>query len=230
MRRELTRQMIKAVLFDLFETLITEVQPTRASSLAAALGLEQKAYRVEWKARRPRVVVGELCFAEALTQISHTLAGTVDATAIQRICQQRMQEKDAAYARMNDLVASLITGLTRRGVKLGVISNGFKEDVFGWPGCMLAPAFQCTAFSCEEGIAKPDPEIYLRAIHRLGVRSESTVYIGDGGDNELSGAEEAGLRAYHASWFVRLPSQKAAWPELAQPEDVMKLVTRASFG
>lgn len=37
-------KMINAVLFDLFETLITEVavQPTRASSLAQALGLRTK--------------------------------------------------------------------------------------------------------------------------------------------------------------------------------------------
>ena len=64
--------MIKAVLFDLFETLITESHyaPTRASSLAPALGLERQAYRPAWKARRPRIVVGELSFADALTQIS----------------------------------------------------------------------------------------------------------------------------------------------------------------
>ena len=51
--------MIKAVLFDLLETLVTEshVPPARASSLAPVLGLERQAYRAEWKARRPRVVV-----------------------------------------------------------------------------------------------------------------------------------------------------------------------------
>ena len=62
--------MIKAVLFDLYETLITEshLAPTRASSLAHALGLERQAYRAEWQARRPRIVVGELSFADALTE------------------------------------------------------------------------------------------------------------------------------------------------------------------
>lgn len=66
--------MIKAVLFDLFETLITEspVQPTPASSLGETLGLQQEAFRVEWKARRPRVVLGQLSFAAALTEISKT--------------------------------------------------------------------------------------------------------------------------------------------------------------
>jgi HAD superfamily hydrolase (TIGR01509 family) len=218
--------MIKAVLFDLYETLITEshVAPTRASSLAHALGLERQAYRAEWKARRPRIVLGELSFADALTEVSQTLVGTVDTAAVQRICQQRSREKAAAFAHPDHQVMTLITDLGRRGIGLGVVSNGFREDVLPWSDCSLAPAFQCTAFSCEEGVAKPDPEIYLRAMRRLGVRPQTTVYIGDGGDNELTGAEQAGLRAFRAAWFVRSSAQGLPWPELATCGDVSQLV------
>jgi HAD superfamily hydrolase (TIGR01509 family) len=218
--------MINAVLFDLFETLITEsaVRPTRASSLARALGLENEAYRREWKARRPRIVVGELSFADALTEVSQTLVGRVDGVAVQRICEQRIREKAAAYARLDDQVSTLISGLVRRGVVLGVVSNGFREDVLPWSDCSLAPAFAYTAFSCEEGVAKPAPEIYLRAVRRLGVQPETTVYIGDGADNELTGAEQVGLRACRAVWFVPNASQTVAWPELETCEDVLRLV------
>jgi HAD superfamily hydrolase (TIGR01509 family) len=218
--------MINAVLFDLFETLITEsaVQPTRASSLAPALGLKNEAYRREWKARRPRIVVGALSFTDALTEVSQTLVGRVDGAAVHRICEQRIREKAAAYARPNDQVTKLITGLVRRGVVLGVVSNGFREDVLPWPDCSLAPAFECTVFSCEEGVAKPDPEIYLRAVRRLGVQPATTVYIGDGADNELAGAEQAGLRACRAAWFVPNASRTGAWPELEACEDVLRLV------
>jgi FMN phosphatase YigB (HAD superfamily) len=156
--------MVKVVLFDLFETLITESSnapyggPTRASALAGVLGLDEQAYRAAWKARRPRIVVGELSFAEALTEISRTLSGRVDAAAIQQVCQQRIKEKAAAYADVDPQVTALVTELVRRGVGLGVISNGFKEDVLPWSACTIAPAFHCQLFSCEEGIAKPDPE------------------------------------------------------------------------
>jgi len=218
--------MINAVLFDLFETLITEaaVQPARASSLAPALGLENEAYRREWRARRPRIVVGALSFADALTEVCQTLVGRVDGAAVHRICEQRIREKAAAYASPDGQVTALVTALIRRGVVLGVVSNGFKEDVLPWTGCSLAPAFQCTAFSCEEGVAKPAPEIYLRALRRLGVQPETTVYIGDGADHELAGAEQAGLRACRAAWFVPNASQAGAWPEFAACEDVLRLV------
>ena len=218
--------MITAVLFDLYETLITEshVAPTRASSLASALGLERQAYRAEWKARRPRIVVGELSFADALTDILQTLSGSVDTAIVQRICQQRIREKAAAFAHVHDEVTTLITGLSQRGVGLGVVSNGFREDVLPWPDCSLAHAFQCTAFSCEEGVAKPDPEIYLTARRRLGAQPETTLYIGDGADNELTGAQQVGLRPFRAAWFARRSPQPFPWPELSTCGDVMQLV------
>ena len=218
--------MIKAVLFDLYETLITEsrLAPTRASSLGPALGLEPHTYRPEWKARRPRIVLGELSFADALTEISQTLLGAVDTAAVQRVCEQRRLEKAAAFAHPDAQVMALVTDLRRRGIGLGVVSNGFREDVLPWTDCSLASAFGCTAFSCEEGVAKPDSEIYLRAMRRLGAQPRTTVFIGDGGDNELTGAEQAGLRAFRAAWFVRTSSRAVSWPQLATCGDVLELV------
>jgi HAD superfamily hydrolase (TIGR01509 family) len=218
--------MIRAVLFDLFETLITEsgLRPTRASSLAAALGLDEDVYRPEWKARRPRVVLGQLSFADALSEISLTLTGRVDAAAVQRIYEQRIREKAAAYARIDGEVTAMVSDLVRRGVSLAVISNGFNEDVLSWSTCALAPDVQCSVFSCVEGVAKPNPEIYLRAVRLLGVQPESTVFIGDGGDNELAGAEQAGLRAGRAAWFVKSPSHAARSRELAGRDDVLRFV------
>jgi putative hydrolase of the HAD superfamily len=217
--------MITTVLFDLFETLITEsgITPTRASSLATTLGLENVAYRREWKARRPSVVRGQMSFAEALTEISQTLRGSADQAAIQSVCDQRVREKAVVYTQIDAEVATLVMSLARRPVGLAVVSNGFAEDVLGWSNCSLANEFSCTVFSCVERVAKPDPEIYQRAIRRLGADPATTVYVGDGGDDELAGAERAGLRAYRAAWFVRNSPQKARWPELTRPTDVLKL-------
>jgi phosphoserine phosphatase len=126
--------MIKAVLFDIFETLVTEsgIKPTRASSLATTLGLEDDAYRRDWKARRRCVVQGQMSFAKALTEISQALLGNVDQAAIEDICHQRIREKATVYAHIDDEVGALVTALARRDIALAVISNGFEEDVLGW--------------------------------------------------------------------------------------------------
>jgi HAD superfamily hydrolase (TIGR01509 family) len=223
--------MVRAVVFDLFETLVTELgtQPTRVSSIGAALGLEREAFRTEWKAARLHVVSGRLSFGGALTQISRTLAGRVDTIAIERACDQRMREKAAVFAAVDQEVSTLILQLRAHGISLAVVSNCFAEDVRGWPAWPLAREFQQTVFSCVAGVAKPDPAIYLKAIRGLGIEPDTAVFIGDGGDDELAGAESAGLRAFRADWFSRRRSH--AGPSvpgsegLASPEDVLRIIS-----
>lgn len=197
--------MITTILFDLFETLVTESHstPTRASSLGPALGLDRVAFKVEWKPRRPLVVLGRLSFADALTEISKTLIGRVNEAAVQHACEQRLREKVVAFARRDPDVEHMVRELRARNLRLGVISNGFAEDVHAWPTWSLAREFECKVFSCEAGLAKPDLEIYWKVMRELGVEPATTVYVGDGGDDELAGAEQAGLRAFRAAWFSR---------------------------
>jgi putative hydrolase of the HAD superfamily len=220
---------VNAVLFDLFETLVTEahVQPTRAGSLGAALGLDADAFRAEWKIRRPRVVLGQVSFAEALSEICRRLTGRVDAAAVQRVCDQRVGEKATVLGRINDEVAALVTDLSDRGVALGVVSNCFEEDVRAWQACTLAPRFGCAIFSFAEGVAKPEPGIYWRALQRLGVGAAETLFVGDGADDELTGAAEVGLRAFRATWFTggrAQPQSEIAARDLAACRDVLQLV------
>jgi HAD superfamily hydrolase (TIGR01509 family) len=226
--------MIRAVLFDLFETLITESRfpPTRASGLGEALGLEGDAFRVEWKARRPLVMVGQLSFGEALTEISMALAGSVNAVAVQRVCDQRVREKAIAFAEIDQGIAAMITELRGRDLSVGVISNCFAEDVRAWSTWPLSRQCQCSVFSYAARVAKPDPAIYLNAVRELGVEPTTTVFIGDDGDRELVGAEQAGLRAFRAEWFGRRGSDAGAAsdnaPGFATPQDVLTLVDAAN--
>ena len=64
--------MVRAVLFDLFETLITESRtpPAGAASLGSELGCEREAFREQWRVYRPGVVVGRLSFRQALAEIA----------------------------------------------------------------------------------------------------------------------------------------------------------------
>jgi FMN phosphatase YigB (HAD superfamily) len=66
------------------------------------------------------------------------------------------------------------------------------------PGSRVLDA---SVFSFEVGTAKPESHIYLAAMQQLGVDVSNAVFIGDGGDDELLGAERAGRRAAQATWF-----------------------------
>ena len=43
------------------------------------------------------------------------------------------------------------------------------------------------------GFLKPHPETYRVVCERLGIAPPECLYVGDGGDNELTGAAAAGL-------------------------------------
>lgn len=76
-----------------------------------------------------------------------------------------------------------------------------------WPATPLAQLVEEPLFSCTEGLIKPNPALYLRACERLGVDPAACVYVGDGGNGELSGAERVGMRAI----LIRTPASSAAY-------------------
>jgi putative hydrolase of the HAD superfamily len=46
-----------------------------------------------------------------------------------------------------------------------------------------------------EGVSKPDPEIFRRALERLGTNASDAVFVGDHPDVDVSGARAAGMKA-----------------------------------
>jgi putative hydrolase of the HAD superfamily len=201
--------MTAAVIFDLFETLVTEssLAVARAAAAGERLGIPREAFRAAWKVRRPDIVAGRISLADALGAISETTLGRADSLEIQRICDDRAAQKAAILADARDDVTAMLEALDARGVAIGVVSNCFEEDVRAWPSCPLARYVDTALFSFEERLAKPDPAIYDRALTRLGVGAPAAIFVGDGGDDELGGAARAGLRAFRAVWFTPNPSR-----------------------
>jgi putative hydrolase of the HAD superfamily len=85
--------------------------------------------------------------------------------------------------------------LQRRGYKRGVISvcSGDVEEL--WDETELAPHVDDVVLSCTVGLSKPDPRIYRLACERLDVQPEECLFVGDGANDELAGAERVGMKA-----------------------------------
>ena len=220
--------MFKAVLFDLYETLVTEsgAEIRNAGALGESFGLDARAYRREWKQLRPFVLCGRLTFQAALTEVGERLGVAIPLELVQRACEERTRAKSSIFRRIDPALVALARELRQRGMRLGVVSNCMAEDVLGWPDSALAPEFDCTMFSFMAGVVKPDVEIYLEALQRLGINAGDAIYIGDGGDDELAGARRAGLSAAQAAWFVSRNASPAE-PLLSKPADVRRLIDNA---
>ena len=55
--------------------------------------------------------------------------------------------------------------------------------------------FDTVLISDAEGVSKPDPEIFRRALERLGVDAAHACYIGNHPEVDVAGARAAGLKA-----------------------------------
>lgn len=64
-----------------------------------------------------------------------------------------------------------------------------------WEQTPLAQVIDVAVFSSSVGLRKPDPRIYRLACARLGIESETAIFVGDGANDELAGAERVGMRS-----------------------------------
>ncbi len=92
-------------------------------------------------------------------------------------------------------VVPAFRALASRGLKLGVISN-WDERLRGLlRGLDLAPYLDVIAVSCEAGVSKPAPAIFLEAAARLGLEPGAILHVGDSPEADVRGARAAGVRA-----------------------------------
>ncbi len=100
--------------------------------------------------------------------------------------------KDAEYPYPD--ADRVLRTLKERGYRLGIIANQPAGSEARLRRFGLLPYFEVIAASAEEGVAKPDPEIFLRAISRAGCAPADAVMIGDRTDNDVAPAKALGMR------------------------------------
>jgi putative hydrolase of the HAD superfamily len=95
-------------------------------------------------------------------------------------------------------LAQTLTKLTQVGLKLGIVSNTFvssaaldrhlsEEGLIGF--------FDTRVYSCEFGLRKPDKRIFLEAARQVGAEPANTIYVGDRINKDVKGALRAGMHA-----------------------------------
>ena len=91
-------------------------------------------------------------------------------------------------------VPGVLTALRRRGCRLGAVSNSNGSVQRKLTELGLAREFEVVLDSAVEGIEKPDPRLFLRALARMRVRPEHAYYVGDIYHVDVVGARAAGIQ------------------------------------
>lgn len=91
---------------------------------------------------------------------------------------------------------------------LGIIGNQPPGTILRLHAFGIYEYFNVIVASAEEGIAKPDPQIFLLALRRAQCSPEQAVMIGDRLDNDISPANRLGMttvRVMRGLWRFALP-------------------------
>ncbi|MCD7731618.1 MAG: HAD family hydrolase [Oscillospiraceae bacterium] len=89
---------------------------------------------------------------------------------------------------------AVLNALCVKGYSIGVIANqslGTENRLENWG---LMKYIKLVIASAEEGVAKPDSEIFLRALKRADCLPENAVMIGDRIDNDIEPAKKLGMK------------------------------------
>lgn len=124
-------------------------------------------------------------------------AAGVDATVAATMIAPLRRAHDAfnLWRRVPEGLVDALGRARAAGLRVAVVSNseGKLPELFERVG--LAPHIELVVDSHHEGVRKPDPELFTRALARLGAAAERSVYLGDIPGVDVVGANAAGIAA-----------------------------------
>ncbi|HLN51055.1 MAG TPA: HAD family hydrolase [Thermoplasmata archaeon] len=134
--------------------------------------------------------------------LSRAAGREVESATADRFCNRvRATQADKPFPVFSD-VRRCLASLAAERRRLGIVSNSTSEATVRailYRASILDP-FERIVSSGTEGVAKPDPEIFRRAVARMGVRPEETFYVGNLAQTDAAAAAAAGL---HSAWLHR---------------------------
>ncbi|MGC2192973.1 MAG: HAD family hydrolase [Candidatus Dormiibacterota bacterium] len=196
----------KGVVFDLFGTLVggwgEGTAKLRMEELAAVLEVDPGEFVAVMDSSYTERANGSLGLPRETLQRLCARSGTKpSAAALDRGARLRVEQFREILSTPSAGVPQLLVELRKQGIRLGLISDCSAETPLVWPELQWARPIEATLFSWTERMRKPDLRLFRRAAQLLDLAPQDCLYLGDGGSHELSGAEEAGMRAVR----VRLP-------------------------
>lgn len=196
--------MIKAVIFDMYETLITlfNSRVYKGKQIAADMNIPEETFREIWDPSDDDRTLGNISFEEIIEKILRK-NNIYDRELYDRIILNRYTCSAEVFSHKHPDIIPMLKALKDNGIKTGLITNCYLEEKDAIIKSDLYDLFDAICMSCDVKLKKPDIRIYELCAGKLNVKPEECLYVGDGGSNELSAAITAGMKPLQATWYLR---------------------------
>ena len=222
--------MIKAVIFDMYETLITLYDSPNyfGPHMAKDAGIPVEKFKEIWSPMEGDRSIGKISLEEILELILRK-NNCYSEELLNKLVEKRVWAKAECFKHLHEEIIPMLQALKEQGIKIGLISNCFSEEAKLIRESILFSFFDTAMLSYEQGVKKPDEEIYKRCMKELQVEPKECLYIGDGGSHELEAANGLGLRALQAVWYLKdgtdqPTGRKEEFEQVEKPLDILKYI------
>ena len=165
--------------------------------------------RQEWEASAENATVYTLRATgklktekEMLESMVAGLPFSVTENQLEKLVEIRNDRYRKSLTEIHQDIISTLKELKDNGIKLCLVSNADIIDKKYWGISPLKDYFDAVIFSCDVGIVKPDVKIYQLAMGKLNVSPVESIFVGDGGSNELYGAKAAGMTTVLTEFLI----------------------------
>jgi HAD superfamily hydrolase (TIGR01509 family) len=184
---------LKACLVDVYDTILASAFPQRQRELAILAGVDDDQWRTEWLRLSLDRDVGALSMAAAFERTLAACGRDLDPALVSRLVA-RDAELIISHTNVFADTVPFLAKARAAGLGIALVSNCAENTRALLAAKGLLDLADAAILSCEAGLAKPDPEIYLLAVQALGVSPADAVMLDDQ-PRFCAGATAAGLRA-----------------------------------
>ena len=129
---------------------------------------------------------------------------------------------DCSHVQVYPDAESTLFELRQRGFKIGLVSNGFKQDIdHVLDELKLEKWFDTIVCIDSCNCAKPDKRIFLHALEKLGIEPHEAIFVGDSVLQDYEGALGVGIKPYLIDREGKPPSK---YDTIASLTDVLTIV------
>ncbi|WP_339293220.1 HAD-IA family hydrolase [Paenibacillus sp. FSL W8-0187] len=114
-------------------------------------------------------------------------------------------------------------------IKLGIITNGFgRFQMNNIKGLKIDHYFDEILISEIEGVRKPNIEIFMRALKRLGIEPHEAIFIGDHPVNDVEASIKAGMIGIwkEDDFFERPSNEYRSIKNLIEIKDILASISK----
>lgn len=202
--------MVKAVFFDLFFTLIVPnyLEENNEYDVLKLRKEEWESYAENDELYRERALGIINDEVSIIKEILALMPFKATEEQITEIINRRNDRMKRALMIADKEIMDTIRSLKELDIKICLISNADCMDCKYWNQSPLSKLFDYAVFSCNVGMLKPDSRIYKHALNSIGVNPEDSLFVGDGGSDELFGAKRVGMKTVFTEYLVKKEDKK----------------------